>query len=95
MKIIMSLFAVSLLSGCAVFNPWPITPYNNVYRDTQIMEQEKPCVLDLGDEKIIVESTWSKNTRGYSKNYKPMNYNISNKYYRYQDGQLHEIKVAK
>ena len=95
MKIIVSLIALSLFTGCAALSPWPVTPYNNVYRDTQLMENEKPYVLDLGDEKIIVEPTWEKNTRSYSKNYKPMNYNNSNKYYRYKDGQLYEINKSK
>jgi len=72
-----------------------MTPYNSVYRDTELMEKEKPYVLDLGEEKIIVESRWFKNTKCSSKNYKPNNYNVLSKYYRYQDGELHEIKKVK
>jgi len=94
MRILIGLISLLLLSGCAVFNPNPMTPYNGVYRDTELMEKEKSYVLDLGDETIIVESEWSKNTRRPSKHYQPNTYNISTKYYRYEDGQLHEIKKA-
>ena len=80
-----------------------MTPYNNVYKETQtmefnskLMELQKPYILDMGEEKIIVEPTWTKNTTTIdSKYYKPNDYRNTNKYYRYENGELHEIEKAK
>ena len=88
MKIIIALLSLTLLSGCALLNPTPFAQlhYNNTYLHGELIEHEKPYILDLGDEKIIVKTKWE-----HTQEYKVIH--ISDTYYRYVDGKLQEIEV--
>jgi hypothetical protein len=88
MKSLIGLISLSLLSGCAVFNPSPFSDYNSHYVAGKLVQYGKPCVLEIGDKKII----WTQSI--HFKNASLSAATGEDIFYEYREGKLHKIEVV-